>query len=176
MRPEDLRERDQRQLRELFYRVFDRSRMEALLKVPDEKLDREAAFLGEGQHFRAWRLRGGHAGETPLVLKRASPGLGPLGGVERRQWVQAVTRLKGVGGLVPPFEVLQIEGHIGIVMPYGDKALVEAAPHWQPMQSRLAELDQDLAARGLTLGDIPQGRSLSGIPFVYDLSDVQETP
>lgn len=172
MTSDALRDNDLRRLKELFYRSFDRSRLEALLKLPDARLDREAAFLGQGTHFRAWRLRPEPPGAPCLVLKRAISGLTGPEGLGQRRWADAMRKLKGLGSLVPPFEVLETDGRIGIVMPYGDQALEKAAPHWLPMQSRLQELDRALAARGLVLQDIPQGRSLGGIPFLYDLSDI----
>jgi hypothetical protein len=173
---EDLRAVDERRLRELFYRSFDLSRVESLLGLSDARLDREATFLGEGTHFRAWRLRPRAPGEPALVLKRAGHHLGKEGSVARRQWTDAMLKVKGTGGLVPPFELVEAAGRFGIVMPYGDKDLKEASPHWQPVQARLAELDRALSARGLVLQDIPQGRTVGGIPFIYDFSDLGPVP
>lgn len=169
--PEQARTLDAERLRDGFYRAFDRSRIEALMRLSDQALDGKATLLGEGAHFRAWRL--GMAGGE-LVLKRATDGLGKPGGLERRRWVRAMSQAKGMGGLVPPFEVFDgLDGDgVAIVMPYGAEPLQAAAAHWQPVSDRLEELRRAFAARGLQLMDVPQGRCWNGVPFLYDLSDV----
>lgn len=166
--------RDVDRLKETFYRHFDRSRLEVLLALGDRDLASRADLLGEGAHFRAWRIRGRSPSTMDIVFKRATAGFDRQDPLAPREWVQAMARLRGAGGLIPPFEVLETEHGVGIAMPFGDRPFAEAAAHWQPLADRLDELSVALAARGLKLADVPQGRCWSGVPFLYDLSDVRQ--
>ncbi len=171
---------DWERLKGLFQRAFDRSVAEQLLRQPDEVLDRMHDLVGEGAHFRTWRLRGegARSAELPLVLKRAGLGWGT--GPRGRQWRDSVAGLAAAGiPLVPPLVLLQARGaageagdRIGLVMPFADSDWSAAAAHWQPMAAQMEVALRALQDRGLALGDIPQGGCWQGIPFLYDLSDL----
>jgi hypothetical protein len=165
------REDDRRRLAVAFAMAFDRSKVEQVLFMEDAAIGSRLEVLGQGTHFKAWRLPSRQSGQPDLVLKRALREWLPL--PARRPWRAAMSTLGGCGGLVPPFEVIEDgEEKLAVVMPYGPAPLTAAAAHWQPLAERVVELRTALAAQGLALGDVAQGRSWEGIPFLYDFSDL----
>jgi len=170
MRADDLRRADGERLKSHFYTGFDRSAAEHWLERPASELDRRLDFLGEGAHFAVWRLRDA---AVSLVFKRARARQDdPRGGPDLMKWSQAMRHVAGFGGLIPPFELLTAGSRVGVVMPYGEAPLATMGAHWRPLEERLAELAGQLAASGLVINDVPQGRCWQGVPFLYDLSDL----
>jgi hypothetical protein len=58
-------------------------------------------------------------------------------------------------------------------MPYAEQAFEEAHSHWHPISGFKAKLSAGLLANGYIIKDLYQIRCWQGIPFVYDLSDLQ---
>lgn len=150
-------------LKNEFYSLFDQSKAERWLAMTDAELGARGQLLGTGTHFTAWRF-----GE--LVFKRAlATTFAKKGAPTLREWVAALERAKGVGGLMPPFESL---GN-ALVMPYGNQPLASAAPVWQPVAATVKMFEADLERAGLVLDDVVQARCRKGVPFLVDLSDLR---
>lgn len=132
-------------------------------------------LLGEGSHFRAYRLRGPGGGE--LVIKRALPHFG--GGRQspgRQAWLRALRTLKPLLGSTPllaPWVLLEDGDEIGLVTPFGPEPIAKAAERWLPLDKVRQELGMKLRAAGLEIADQLQLRCLGGVPFVIDLSDLR---
>jgi hypothetical protein len=176
-----LRDEDRRRLQQAFAAAFDRSRLESVL-ARSERSQEGLELLGEGTHFVSWRIlgSGGGAGLTKapaVVLKRAKAAWADPGDPKARRWIEAVRQVGRSGlPLVPPLEVVRADGPrgpvLGLAMPFGDQPLASAAAHWLPVDELVAELRRGLAALGLALDDVAQGRCWDGVPFLFDFSDL----
>lgn len=162
-----MRQSQRAELKSQFYRAFDQSKAERWLSLPDTELAKVGQLLGTGTHFTAFRIGG-------LVFKRALPAtFAKKDPSTLRVWLEALDRARGVGELMPPFEVVRTGDAVALVMPYGDAPWKAAAPAWQPMEGRLRAFSQALQDGGLVLDDVAQGRCRGGVPFIYDLSDLR---
>lgn len=188
-----LREKDGKRLHQAFYQAFDASAAEqALLYIGEqESLGRRSPLgldeLGEGTHFRAYKLRSplGDKGVS-VCLKIAKPGfVASKGQAGMERWADEVEGLevkasKNLIPLIPPMTVLRVRARgslkqdvWGIAMPFGPSDLKAASAHWQPLDALLKELTRGLKEAGYHLDDILQGRCWEGIPFLVDFSDLQ---
>jgi hypothetical protein len=177
---------DRRRLAAAFHGSYDASAAAQALGLPAAQLDRKHDAIGAGRVFAAWRLRvpgARGASAMSLVLKRPH-GLGSaargreatgLRGApaEVRRWLEALPQALKQGPLMPPCMIVRAGDAWGLVMPYGDAPLAAAASHWQPLDARLAEQRDALAAVGLELADVAQGACWDGVPFLFDLSDLR---
>lgn len=165
------RNRDVEILRAAFWAEYDASRVSAILRRWASGEPAPGRVLGEGEHYQAIHLQA----IPGLVLKKAKDTVGVPGSPERRQWQAAFGRLKMAKDLplVPPMELLEAGGALGLVMPFGDQPMANAAQHWQPIADVVADLRRQLEGLGLELADTAQGRARKGTPFLYDFSDLR---
>jgi hypothetical protein len=182
---------DWERLEAFFHQALDLSLLEkALLHIGSEAkgdLPRGFTEIGEGADFRAFSLKPGGGGmlkDLFLCLKVAKPAFQKrMGQAGMRRWAAGV---KDIGSrpvvshrppLIPPMQPLRIslgmEELWGAVMPYGSRALSDAAPHWQPVEELVREALLWLKKEGYVLDDIVQGRSWEGVPFLVDFSDLK---
>lgn len=175
---------DVRRLHEAWVLSFDRSRCQSLFSDAVCRRDGEGlVLLGEGRHFRSYRIEGQSLPGRPvvdLVIKRANDYFPRSGTVGRRTWLEAMTSLATRRDLplVPPFALLGDSGNgaekeLGIAMPFGPDDKSKAALHWPPAGDWERILAESLASLGLRLEDQLQTRVWNGVPFVIDLSDLR---
>lgn len=153
-------------LKTLFYLEFDRSLADRWLAWSDSELESHGQLLGRGTHFSAYRFGG-------LVFKRAHPGTFKRGALTLRVWLSALEKAKGLGGLMPPFELVATGETPALVMPYGAQPLAQAGVAWQPIAAVVKGFEGELERAGLVLDDVFQGRCREGVPFLVDLSDLK---
>lgn len=163
----DLTESRQRIARD-FYRSFDADL--ALTLAAD--LSKTGEFLGEGRHFRSYRLRS--RGSLDLVLNLAKPAFGLADGPKVGAWrgyMKALQRL--AHPLLPPLEVLPSgEAAAAFVMPYCEEIIPEKSWDDLGLRALLETFEAELALAGLILDDYWQLRSCQGHPFVTDFSEL----
>ncbi len=165
-------------LKEKFAGAADEARLHSLFA---DKVCRDGGkgleLLGEGTHFRAFRVRGPDGSD--LVIKRALPTFG--GGPRtpgRQAWLRslrAAAPLLGATPLLAPWLVLEDGDELGLAMPFGPAPAAAAAPRWQPLDRARADLVAHLAGAGLEIADQLQIRCRDGVPFVIDLSDLRRS-
>lgn len=158
-----------------FFQSFDASSisslMQRLAKLSETERRRHPDFLGEGLHFQTFGLA---AKPLPLVVKLAKSSFLEQGFTKVKQWRQAIQHLKTVEAtnLIPPMEVIENDGVIGLVMPKGQH-LAKNQTLALPLEAKLFEMAQALRQAGLVLDDYPQLLHHDGIPFIRDWSDLQ---
>lgn len=150
------------------------------------------SYLASGLVFSAWRMRtslptssGGRRESMDLVLKvphsLSKERLGPT----FRSWQTLLRRCPDQLALLPPLALVESKDGFGLVMPFASQPLSQAASYWQPMAERIRELGVALSTLGLALNDplttIQGGLKVqagcwSGIPFIYDLSELGPVP
>lgn len=158
-------------------------------QLPNEDL----AYISSGLTFSAWRIRTSHILPTkpqrhPMDLVLKIPHSIPRErlGPSFRSWNARIQRCPFPLALLPPVALMEWNDGFAMVMPFADSPLSAALPHWHPMDLRLGELKRGLAAVGLALNDpllsITQDRMRlqagcwRGVPFIYDLSDLEPIP
>jgi hypothetical protein len=165
------RRRDMRRLRETFLREFDESRLQQLFRHPTPNLPK----LGEGAHFTAFRIRGKHL-DLALKVSRQERFCDDLPR-RRADWLRLLTRLEGAEiPAIPPMRILREEGRLGLIMPMADRPWKDMAAHWQPEDQLRHDVIANLRSHGVELGDLFQGGSWDGIPFLFDFSDIRLLP
>ncbi len=169
-----LHNHDSKRLTIEFATAFDAARAQHLLDQSDSHLSGAFPVVGEGTHFKAWRLRSGGNPAFELVLKRAHSSFLTPDMPRYRHWVDGISRLRLVKSpLIPPYAVITTDKYCGLVMPYGPDPLVKAAPIWQPIDTHLQNMTSSLSVEGLCLDDTIQCRVWQGIPFLIDFSDIR---
>ena len=165
----DKRTHDKRRLSDLFYQSFDSSKVFSFFRRLPPKT------LGEGAHFRVYKLASSSSSLPALSVNIAKPnfyeGKGPQ---FRKHWIGWIKTLRHeVVDLIPPLEVIEDEDTLAIVMPFGEDPIEQAATHWQPIAEALTQALKQLEGAGYVIEDKIQGRSWQGIPFICDFSDLQ---
>lgn len=159
------------------------------VQLPKEDL----TYISSGLTFSAWRIRTSrvlpanaqrHPMDLVLKIPHSIPPerLGP----SFRSWNARIQRCPFPLALLPPVSLVEWNEGFAMVMPFADSPLSAALPHWHPMDQRLEELKMGLAAVGMVLNDpllsVTQDRMRlqagcwRGIPFIYDLSDLEPIP
>lgn len=170
---EALRESDLSVLHRHFYQILDRSYFEAIFRnlLKGVSAPVQLSPLGEGIHFRAWRVRVSEG--NSLVLRVPQDPRWTPDFPETKHWVNALNRLaqKKIP-LIPPFEVMvQAEG-VGLLSPYGERDLDNLPLHWTPLEEVLELTENTLKNLGLKINDVFQLAHWQKIPFLMDLSDL----
>ena len=161
-------------LRVEFYRHYDPSRHLAVGEdILAGKFRRTECFLGEGRHFRAWKVLVGSDSNQVLTLSNetfvAERG---TGGIQR--WLNNMKTLQSANLLlVPPFAIQQVGTAITLMMPFGNHVQSALNPHWLPLAAHKEQLAKKLLALRLVIDDHLQIKVSGGIPFVCDFSDLQ---
>ena len=167
---------DLKMMKESFAAAADEARLRSLF---NEKICRNEGkgldLLGEGTHFRAFRLRDASGGD--LVIKRALPHFaGGPGSPGRRAWQRALDALRPLVATTPllaPWLVIEEGDELGLATPYGPEPALVAAARWQPLAEARVALTASLKRAGLEIADQLQLRCRNGVPFVIDLSDLR---
>ena len=149
-------------------------------------------YIASGLVFSAWRVRtslstsSGHRyPPMDLVLKIPHPQSHERLAPSFRMWRSLLQRCPSSLVLLPPITLLECDDGFGLIMPFAESTLSQALPHWQPLAQRLREFEDGLATVGLVLRDPLlhkeagarlQAGCWSGIPFIYDLSELAPTP
>lgn len=167
----------QSQLAKPFYQSFDASQISSLMDrlgaMSEAERHRHPDYIGEGLHFQTFLLP---TKPMRLVLKIAKSSFFEQGPMGIRRWRRAIQHLKevDVNALIPPMEVLDYNGLIGLVMPKGEH-LTQHATFLKPIQDSLLETAHALREAGLVLDDYPQLLQCDGVAFIRDWSDLQIT-
>lgn len=157
---------DWRRLEAAFSQAFDHSAAVQALASGKDARGRRLLRLGEGEHFAVDAL------SPALVIKRrtAKPPY-RQGEPGSQAWLDALTKLRREGApFGPPYAVVSEGDSMALVTLRYDGPLTKAAPHWAGWRE---ELLATIGRLGLELGDVVQGATWQGVPFVYDLSDLR---
>ena len=117
--------------------------------------------------FRAPERSGG------LVLKVPTEGNSAREDPGHRVWAQCMSRVQGQDiPLLPPFEILLVQGVYGVVMPYAE--VVKGVEYLERLGLRGLEgpFRQRLRDLGLKLSDVLQLGLIAGSLFSIDWSDL----
>ena len=160
-------------LRRLFFLAYDESFfVKALQNIVKNDLSLVEQFLGQGTHFKAFRLKKRWP-KPDISYVVSCDQSSPQEWVLRQAWFHALERLGKLAlPLIPPFKIIRHEGHYAIVMPYGLKDMSPIHEVWQPLADAVTLLQREMAKNGFWIRDSLQCVQLHGIPFVYDLSDL----
>lgn len=150
-----------------FQKSFDPSRVIHFVKSRNSA---HVEPIGEGTHFRSYRMR---CGEDGIVVSLAKPTFRDGLRASQEEWRRRMYVVKGLSApLIPPLEALWVEDQLALIMPYLPQAEEAALPHWQPLTEHIETLKQRLRQQGLYLADVIQIRCLNGVPFIMDWSDL----
>jgi hypothetical protein len=153
----------------------------------------DLTYISSGLTFSAWRISTSHVLPTtprrpPMDLVVKFPHSIPRErlGPSFRSWNARIQRCPFPLALMPPLALMEWDDGFAVVMPFADSPLSAALPHWQPMDQRVEELKRGLAAVGMALNDPLlavtqdqvhlQAGCWRGVPFIYDLSDLEPLP
>ncbi len=169
--------RDIKELHGSFYQLFDASLARESVRTRGPL----TALIGAGAHFEAWLLpapRSTRSNPMRLVVKVSQPRFFPEKSPQfRAQWLSHLRRIQRERvPLLPPFEILELDSSVGLVMPYASERLDTAKPHWQPLDRVIDVTRARLSHHGLVLNDTIQAGCWQGIPLIYDLSDLVARP
>lgn len=168
------RRSDSLALRDAFYRSYDPTYLEKQCQVllAKKTVPNSLKFLGEGRHFSAWQCASASS-QDDLVIRLASSA-SEQDHPEFRALQKAIPLLaKSKPALIPPMEFLRVGRVLALVSPLGALGSPDLASHWRPLEDRVLELKNHLQSLGLKIDDVIQIAFWRGIPFVYDLSDLQ---
>lgn len=156
-----------------FYRAFDLSWMERQIRDLDRLPPQP---LGEGRHFRSYRVISGKSLDLALNVAKRSFGEGQS--ATRRLWCQAIRQLQSLSHpLLPPIEVIPLQDDgIAYVMPYCEQEVPMASLRQEAFRTWLAEWERELEGLGLWMDDYWQLRLCRGHPFVIDFSELKPLP
>jgi len=168
-----LRQADRLRLQDHFNQAFDHSRaLGAFRALRRSSIPAGIRSIGVGTHFAAYQLPAMPA--MNLVLKVAHEDFcsDPH---QLSKWLRCLERLRHQPiELIAPFAVLQEDERVALVCPYGDGEAAGAQPHWLPLDVLKATFVQQLAKEGLMIADYLQLRCWQGVPFLADMSDLNE--
>lgn len=177
---------DIKNLHESFYRYFDRSRAEAILRNYEQDHDSsshgEWDFLGSGSFCSAYRINLSRNSYYYHVLSIAHTQLNSNFEAERllKQWLQRMKALskltKEAIPLIPPISSIVSKQSVAWLSPYAEGAQELAKPHWFPLSEQITKMQNMLYKKGLVIEDHIQIRTWQGIPFIHDLSDLLKVP
>lgn len=161
-------------LYETFYHTYDASRISGLfsrfLSLEDPRHDTQ--WIGEGRCSLVYKIPTGKGMDLALSIVKADfferkpqP--------TREHWLNTMTTLHRHAAnrqlpLIPPFELLNLRGQVGLVLPFG-KVLRSDSP---AMEAAANDLNQLLAGLGLRLNDHLQLAMWQGEIFIHDFSDL----
>jgi hypothetical protein len=160
-----------------FYSSYDPSLHSALATAFSAgKFQRTEVLLGEGRHFRAWKVLVGPGRHQVLTLSNSAfETERGSGGLQR--WLRAMKVLQTANlSLVPPLAVVQLGAKISVMMPFGTGKQTPMKVHWQHIDQHIEQLTADLHANRLKLDDHIQIKVSDGVPFVCDFSDLYLLP
>jgi hypothetical protein len=165
---------DMQALQREFFRSYDPAKHSALADdILVDKFRRTEFFLGEGRHFRAWKVLMGPGRYQVLTLsngffesERGSAGV--------LRWLRDMKILQAANlPLVPPFAVLRMGEKISMMMPFGESRQPAVNAHWLPLDQSVKQLVANLEIYRLFLDDEFQIKVCDGVPFVCDFSDLR---
>lgn len=131
-------------------------------------------LLGEGTHFRSYRMR---SGEDGVVVSLAKSTFRNGLRASQEEWRRRIYVVKGLNiPLVPPLEALWVQDQLALIMPYMPQTELAISPAWLPLQNHIETLQQNLRQQSLHLADVIQIRCIDGVPFVMDWSDLDVLP
>jgi len=169
-------ERARNDLQRQFREVFDRSLAEQLLEKFRRNFPKPLPALtpiGEGRHFRAFRIAG--SGPMSLTLNIANDEyMRANAGAKAGAWLKNMDTLRSSAlPLIPPFEVIRGEDSLGLVLPYGAQAVSRQEMKSEPLAGQLNELVSGLQKVKLQIDDYLQVHAWEGQPFICDFSDLR---
>lgn len=150
-----------------FYRSYD----PALIRQCFTNKHQLGLELGEGRHFRSYRLRG--QGTLELAINFAKPSFFDS---ELGSWKSSLKRLGRINHpLLPPFELVEDANAeiLAYVLPYCEKDLPRSTWPVLGVERWLEDFTRSLSGAGLWLDDYLQLRSCRNHPFVIDYSDLK---
>jgi hypothetical protein len=170
--------RDMAELRERFYESFDRSLIESMVFPNPRRLEQaeRAHPIGEGRHFRAFVLQSNQSFKESLVIQLPKPTfLGHEPEQRTQAWLNCMRRIQNAKiALIPPFEVVVVEQRLQcLVTPFGSGGADQALPRWQPVNDYVSLTVRELRGMRLEIDDYIQVRTMHGIPFICDFSDIR---
>lgn len=173
---EDEIRQEKGRLRERFYRSFDRCALTlALDKLINSAGSKGIAPSGSGQHFDVWQIT---LHGLTLAIK-ISNGNTPRNQKQWQQWLGLMAILRDLEPVAPLLMCSAEFWHgdrIAQIMPWGELAPKDFAKH-EHQKDQLLKLSLEktlevMAAKNLSLGDIPQVRWQGRTPFLVDLSSL----
>lgn len=174
--------KDIKKLHETFYRYFDRSKAESILrsfeKSPDTIRINGGEFIGSGSFCSAYRVSFSRNSDYHHVLSIAHINFHESLEAERslKQWVKRMRTLSGISNeaipLIPPFSCLLGTQTVAWVTPFAEGEEQHAKAHWFPISEQIKKMQNQLRKNRLLIEDHLQIRTWQGIPFIHDLSDL----
>ncbi len=154
-----------------FQKSFDPSLVIHFVK---SRIETHVELIGEGSHFRSYRMR---SGEDGVVVSLAKPTFRDGLRASQEEWRRRIYVVKGLNApLIPPIEALWVHDQLAVVMPYMPQAEEAASSAWLPLKNHTQTLQQSLRQQGFFLADVLQIRCLNGVPFLIDWSDLDVLP
>ena len=175
---------DIKKLHESFYRYFDRSKAESMVRnfergAPTKRS--EWALLGSGSFCSAYRVCFSRNSDYYQVLSIAHTSLHESFEAERslKQWLMRMRTLSKLNKvaipLIPPLSCIMGKQTVAWVSPFAEGEEDEVKSYWLPLSEQINKMQGILRRNGLTIEDRIQIRTWQGIPFIHDLSDLLET-
>lgn len=151
------------QLKRQFYSAFDHSHVCCWLK--GQSMPQGLTYLGAGTHFEVWKYA---ASPISLVYKKADDDFWDPATPNSQHFISALRALKkSRAPLIPPFEIVEQDDKLAIVMPFAES--VSGTKFRHPL---LEECFRELKRHNLAVNDVIQGGECMGEPFIYDFSDL----
>ena len=154
-----------------FYRAYDESYCCQALEEISLKNYSKYDFLGEGTHFKSFRLKekGGS-----LVINLLKEKKEEFFFKEVKKWRAALEKLHKIEvPLIPPYEIITVEKNLGIVLPFGAEKPTTNYGDNTFLEKRIDETLKLLSKSALELNDQVQIKYFESIPFISDLSDLR---
>ena len=178
--------KDIKKLHETFYRYFDRSKAESLLRSLERKSDliksNTMVLLGSGSFCSAYRVCFSRHVNYYHVLSVAHSQLDVSIEAERslKQWYKRMRTLSRLSKeaipLIPPISCILGTQTVAWVSPFAEGEEQDAKPYWNPLSVQIEKMQMQLRKKGLVIEDHLQIRTWQGIPFIHDLSDLLNIP
>jgi hypothetical protein len=156
--------------------AYDPNHAEELLtRVWNQPLEfRDEKLLGEGTFFQGVLLKKPTEQGCGLVLSVPKESFceGRLPSKMKKWWKAMECLRDGDTTLIPPMILMRVGEAHGVVLPYGDEKISSCDPKWHPLLDMQLAMHNELKDAGLILEDVFQGRSVGGVPFAIDFSDL----
>lgn len=170
--------KDQETIYKSFYEVFDRSQIEQLVtRNQSISAPKGLSLIGKGSHFTVYKFNPRPTnGLMHLAIAIAHKGQDAYRTQAYRpeSWYKNMKKLNSIAiNLIPPFELFKSSQSYAWASPLGDSPCT-IAKHWLPIEEHLKLLTKNLEVKKLAINDHLQIKAWRGIPFVCDLSDLEQ--
>lgn len=151
-----------------FYRSFDPSLSQQSLKQTHQL----GLALGEGRHFKSYRLPA--RGPLALAINLAKASFLDRDPRQKAEWKKSMAKLERLQHpLLPPFQLVEDAENLGYVLPYCESAVPQSEWSRLGLSPWIEDCVASLASAGLWLDDYLQLRACRGHPLLIDYSDLK---